>query len=227
MHIIIGILVLLAIIIGPKYLAANALRRHSEPRDYLPGTGGDLARNLLKELGLSEVKVELSEGPDHYDPESKSVRLSQSNLVGKSLTAVAVAAHEVGHAIQDHEQYAPLKMRASLVKFTQRIEKFGAMAMMAIPVIALSTRSPSAGFLTFAVGLVSLGSSALAHIVTLPVEFDASFKRALPILLKGGYISESEEKDVREILRACAFTYVAGSLASLLNVWRWVAILRR
>ena len=227
MHIVLVILVLLAVLIGPKYLAANALRRHSEPRDDLPGSGGELAKNLLKELGVNDVKVELSAGPDHYDPESKTVRLSEGNLTGKSLTAVAVAAHEVGHAIQDHERYAPLKARTTLVKFTQRFEKFGAIVMMAIPVIALSTRSPSAGFLAFIIGLASLGSAALAHIVTLPVEFDASFNRALPILKNGGYISESEEKDVREILRACAFTYVAGSLASLLNIWRWVAILRR
>jgi len=227
MYIIIAIVVLLALLIGPKYLAANALKRHSEQRDYLPGTGGELATNILSELGLLNVKVELSKGPDHYDPESKTVRLSENNLTGKSLTAVAVAAHEVGHAIQDHQGYAPLKARTTLLKFAQRIEKLGAMAMMAIPVIALSTRSPSAGLLALILGLSSLGSSALAHIVTLPVEFDASFNRALPILKNGGYISESEEEDVREILRACAFTYVAGSLASLLNIWRWVAILRR
>ncbi|VAX14740.1 hypothetical protein MNBD_NITROSPINAE04-1167 [hydrothermal vent metagenome] len=227
MPVILTILVLLALLIGPKYLASNALRRHSAPREYLPGTGGELAKNILGELGLHEVKVELSAGPDHYDPETKTVRLSQNNLTGKSLTAVAVAAHEVGHAIQDHQGYAPLKARTTLLKFAQRIEKLGAIAMMAIPVIALSTRSPSVGLLTFIVALLSLGSGALAHIVTLPVEFDASFNRALPILKNGGYISESDEKDVREILRACAFTYVAGSLASILNVWRWVAILRR
>ena len=96
MHIVLVILVLLAVLIGPKYLAANALRRHSEPRDDLPGSGGELAKNRLKELGVNDVKVELSAGPDHYDPESKTVRLSEGNLTGKSLTAVAVAAHELG-----------------------------------------------------------------------------------------------------------------------------------
>ncbi len=228
MHIVLAIVFMLAILVGPKLWAASALKRYSQPRDYLSGSGGELAVHLLKERGLTDVKVELSPGgQDHYDPEKKAVRLSESNLHGKSLTAVAVAAHEVGHAIQDHEEYAPLKARSAMVRFTQQMEKFGAAAMFAIPVIAAVTRSPSAGALMFVLGFLSLGSSAVAHIVTLPVEWDASFSRALPILKEGGYITGQDEKSVRKILRACALTYVASSLASLLNVWRWVAILRR
>jgi Zn-dependent membrane protease YugP len=99
--------------------------------------------------------------------------------------------------------------------------------MLAIPVVALATRSPSASGLVFLLGLVSIGTGVLVHLVTLPTEWDASFTRALPLLKGGHYINTDEERQVRRILRACALTYVAGSLASLLNMARWIAVLRR
>lgn len=227
MHLALLVVVLLAIIVGPQIWAKRTLTQHAEPLEYLPGSGGELAAHLVKTLGLDGVTVEITPAGDHYDPIAKTIRLTEANFRGKSLTAVAVAAHETGHAIQDHEEYAPLKTRTSLVKIVQQMEKLGAMFMLAIPVVAGLTRSTSAGLLMFLFGLATLGLGALAHIVTLPVEWDASFGRALPVLIQGGYIGEDDEKTVRKILRACAFTYVASSLASLLNVWRWVAILRR
>ena len=155
------------------------------------------------------------------------MRLSPDNLNGRSLTAVATAAHEVGHAIQDHAGYPPLHARTRLVQVAQHAEKFGSIAMLAMPVIALASRSPSAGALMFLIGVMSIGMGTLVHMITLPTEWDASFARALPLLKAGQYISADEEHHVRRILRACAMTYVAGSLASLLNLARWIAILRR
>ena len=227
MHILLAMVIILAIFIGPNLLASRELRRHSTPLERLPGTGGELAAHLVDKLGLTGVAVELSSTVDHYDPEDKAVRLVENNFNGKSLTAIAVAAHEVGHAIQDYEGYAPLRSRTALVKFVQQVEKAGSVAIFAIPVVAGITRSPTAGFLLFLFAVISLGSGALAHIVTLPVEWDASFKRALPVLIEGGYISGEQQKDVRKILRACALTYLAASLAGIFNVWRWIAILRR
>jgi uncharacterized protein len=99
--------------------------------------------------------------------------------------------------------------------------------MIMIPVITILVRLPAAGVLMFLAGLASLGASVVVHFVTLPVEWDASFRRALPILEKGEYISRKDQSAARRILTACALTYVANSLTSLLNLWRWIAILRR
>jgi Zn-dependent membrane protease YugP len=178
-------------------------------------------------LNLSAVQVQLTELGDHYDPIQKVVRLSQANWEGKSLTAIVTAAHEVGHAIQDHIGYQPLQQRTQLIEIAQSAEKIGAILMVMIPVVALVIRIPAASILMFLGGLASLGTAALVHLVTLPVEWDASFRRALPLLAKGQYITVKDQRAARLILTACALTYVAASLASLLNLWRWLAILKR
>jgi len=226
MHIIILILLLAVIIYGPQFWAKRVLKKYSQHRDDFPGTGGELAEHLLKQFNMA-VKVEITEAGDHYDPIEKVVRLSSDNFHGKSLTAVATAAHEVGHAIQDYSGYKALHNRTKLVRIAQITEKFGAGLMMLIPVIALIARIPAAGVLMFLGGIASLGASVLVHLITLPVELDASFNRALPILEKGQYINEIDQKAARKILTACALTYVASSLVSLLSLWRWIAILRR
>ena len=227
MPFLILLLLLIALIYGPQIWAKRILTKYSKHRNDFPGTGGQLARHLLDQLDMSEVKVEVTELGDHYDPIEKSVRLSQANWGGKSLTAVVTAAHEVGHAIQDRTAYQPLQARSKLVGIANKAEKIGAGLMMMIPVIAIIVAIPAAGLLVFLGGLASLGASVVVHLVTLPVEWDASFERALPILKKGEYISNKDQLAARQILTACALTYVASSLSSLLNLWRWIAILRR
>jgi hypothetical protein len=143
------------------------------------------------------------------------------------LTAVAVAAHEVGHAIQHQRNEPKFALRHRLVKLAQTTQQLGAGAMFLLPVAMAITRAPSTGLVMAAIGLGSMASATLVHLVTLPVEIDASFGKALPILMAGHYIQPGDETAVRRVLRAAAFTYVASSLASLLNLARWLAFLRR
>ena len=220
------IVLVLCIVFLPSWWARYILNRHNIPRPDMPGTGGELAIHLVNECGLKDVTVERTEKGDHYDPIGKVVRLSESNYDGKSLTAITVAAHEIGHAIQDHIGYRPLRLRTSLVGYAQFAERFGAVVLIALPFITVLTRAPAAGAMTFMAGLTILLVPVLVHLITLPVEFDASFNRALPILSQR-YLTSEEMPAARTILKACAFTYVAASLATLLNVWRWIAILRR
>lgn len=225
MMIVVLIGVLLALFLLPNLWAQWVLKRHGAPRDDYPGTGGELAEHLLERLGIEGVMVEMTEGGDHYDPQARRVRLSQEHYAGRSLTAVTVAAHEVGHAIQHHQGYAPLAARTRLVRVAQRAEKLGALLMMAAPVLLVATRMPGGTLLLVLAAVLSFGTAALVHLITLPVELDASFQRALPLLK--GYIPPYDMPGARHVLTACAFTYVAASLASLLNLGRWLAILRR
>ena len=227
MHFIILGIIVFAVVFGPQIWAKRTFARYSQPQDHFPGTGGELARHLLNMSNLNEIKLEETETGDHYDPTTKTVRLSAANINGKSLTAIAIAAHEVGHAIQDAQEHPMLILRTKLVKTAQIAEKVGSAAIIAAPIATMLTRAPAAGALFFMIGIGSMFVSTLVHLVTLPVEWDASFGKALPMLRAGKYLSEDELKAAEKILKAAALTYVAGSLASLLNLWRWIAILRR
>ena len=221
------LILILGAVFGPQMWARHVLAKHGRVRDDLAGTGSELARHLLDGLNLAEVKVETTDRGDHYDPLEKAVRLSPESSGKRSLTALVVATHEVGHAIQDATGYQPFYARTRLVRGGQAVQKIGAGLMMAIPLIAILTRSPRLGIFMILVGLATLGTSFVVHLVTLPVEWDASFRRALPLLATNRLIPERDQGAAREILTACALTYVASSLASLLNLWRWIAILRR
>ena len=220
------IIIAAVVLFGPHLWARYVLNRYNR-QEYFSGSGIDLARLVVERLNLDDVTVEMTETGDHYDPETKTIRLTRQNCGRKTLTAVVVAAHEIGHAIQDRSGYRPLKARTRMVVTAQKVERFGAIAMMAVPVLAGITRAPSIGFLMFAAGLATLGIPVLVHLLTLPTEFDASFRRALPMLISGSYIPRENIPAARKILLACALTYVSNSLIGLLNVWRWIRILRR
>jgi Zn-dependent membrane protease YugP len=227
MHILLLLAILLAALVGPSLWVRRVMARYSRPNDRYGHTGAETARRLLDALELQSVAVEISETGDHYDPQARAVRLAAGNYQGRSLTAVTVAAHEVGHALQDARGFAPLKWRTRLVQWVGPVEKMGAALMMATPLIIGLTRLPMAGLLIFLGGLMSLGSSVLIHLLTLPTEFDASFGRAMPLMRQQAVLYETDERHARRLLRAAAMTYVAASLMSLLNVARWIAILRR
>ena len=225
-----AILLVLALVIGlamlPQIWVRNVIARHSADRPDIPGTGGQFARHLLDEMKLHHVKVEETNLGDHYDPEAKAIRLMPQNMNGRSLAAVVIAAHETGHAMQDATGYQPLQARTRLAKQAVRIQKVGAIVMLAAPIMMVLVRTPSILIIEVLAGVLILGLSIVMHAFTLPVEFDASFKRALPVLKEGGYIRETDMPAARQILRAAAFTYVAAAAMSLLDVARWIRILR-
>lgn len=221
------IVALIALILGPGIWVQRVLKKYSEPDDRYAGTGASLARHLLDKHGLQSVSVEATDAGDHYDPVAKVVRLSPDKHDGRSLTAITVAAHEVGHAIQDHTHYRPLKWRTRLVRGSRTLEKIGAGVLILSPFLGVMTGVPVLGVFTFLGGMLALGTSAIIHFVTLPTEFDASFNRALPMLDDHKILKTVDRPHARRLLTAAALTYVSASLMSLLNIARWIAILRR
>ena len=227
MHLLLPLVLIFALVFGPGLWVRNVMSRYNSPADRYDGTGGELARYLLDNNGLQHIKVEETEQGDHYDPVEKVVRLTPEKLNGHSLTAVTVAAHEVGHAIQDATGYAPLKVRTQLINLTQPVQKLGAGILMTAPLVGMLTRAPMVSLLMILGGFMSMGITSLVHLITLPTELDASFNRALPMLEKDGGLKPVDLPHARRLLKAAALTYLAASLASLLNIARWWALLRR
>ncbi len=221
------ILLVIAMIFGPGLWVRTVMTRYSKPENRYEGTGGELARHLLDKKGLQQVKVEETNQGDHYDPVEKVIRLMPDRFNGRSLTAITVAAHEVGHALQDAGNYPPLRIRTQLITLTRPIERIGAGILMASPFIGALTRVPMLTVLMVIGGMMSLGATTLVHLITLPTELDASFVRALPLLRDEGILKPVDQPHARRLLKAAALTYLSASLASLLNIARWWALLRR
>jgi len=227
MQIIILLLVLLAVILGPGMWVRTVMKRYSKPPDRYAVTGAEAARRLLDAHELHDIGTEMTEAGDHYDPLEKVVRLSAQHYASKSLAAVVIAAHEVGHAVQDATGYAPLKLRTRLVQWVGPVQKVGAGLLMSAPLIIAITRMPIAGGLMLMGGMLTMGSAVVVHLLTLPTELDASYRRALPMLARHDVLIDGDEPHARRLLKAAALTYVSASLMSLLNMARWWAILRR
>jgi Zn-dependent membrane protease YugP len=224
--VIIGAVLFLALAILPTLWVKAVLAHYSGDRPDFPGTGGEFARHVLDGMGLGHVKVEETKDGDHYDPSAKTVRLAPQRFNGRSLTAVVVAAHEVGHAMQHATGWSALERRTQIAKLSLTIEAIGAIAIMMAPIVAVVLHHPVGLLLELLGGLAILGISVALHVVTLPVEFDASFNRAMTVLTQGRYIPTADLAAARHILWAAAFTYVAGALVSLINVMRWMRVLR-
>jgi len=225
-YLILAIL-LFVLILGPQAWAKHILQKYSTPRDDIPGTGRELVKHLRKKFDLPYLKVEGTELGDHYDPSDKTVRLSKTNLDARSLTAITVAAHEFGHALQDARQYKPLTTRTAMVRTAQKLERIGGVALLLMPLIAFTPAGARLALPLMLVVILSMLVNTVVHLVTLPVEFDASFGRALPILREGQYINNRDYRAARRILTACALTYLASSLSGLLNFWRWLRVFRK
>lgn len=174
-------------------------------------TGAQTARMILDQNGLSNVKVEPVAGTltDHYDPRSKVVRLSEGNFSGNSIAGVSVAAHEVGHAIQDATGYVPMKLRSGLVP----IVNFGASLWM--PLFFMGILGFGAFFINLAI--IAFAGVLAFHLVTLPVEINAS-TRAYGLLTRYGILSRNEAGGTKRVLTAAAFTYIAAALTSVLTL---------
>jgi len=223
------ILVILVILLfGPQVWANYVLKRYSTDIEDMPGTGGELAEHLVNRFELDDINVEITEKEgDHYNPEERIIRLAEPIHKGKSLTAIVVAAHEVGHALQQKYGYRPFLLRWRMAKYVAIAEKMASAILIVFPFAAMLTRMPVIGAFMLMIGVGIMLLPVIFHLVTLPVEWDASFGRALPILTAGNYIPDSAVPIARKILTAAALTYVAASLASVLNFYRWIAILRR
>jgi Zn-dependent membrane protease YugP len=221
-----GALLLLALVFGPQWWIRRVMARHGADRPDLPGTGGDFARHLLDEAKLRDVKVELTGDGDHYDPETRTVRLLPDHHDSRSVAAIAVAAHEVSHAIQHARGEPAFARRVELVRQLIWVERLAMGILILAPVLFILVKSPALVALQVLAGIALLGIRVAVHVVTLPVEFDASFAKALPVLEGRKYLSGPDLPAARSVLRAAALTYVAAALATLLNVARWFRILR-
>lgn len=221
-----ALLLLLAVVTLPQLWVRHTLDRHGVDRPDLPGTGGELARHLLDRFDLGNVTVETTDRGDHYDPEAKAVRLLKQHFDGRSLAAVAVAAHEVSHALQDARGERMLALRQRLAKLAGGTDRIASFFFIAAPVLGVLARTPLAFAALIGVGIALLAVRVVVSLVTLPVEIDASFSKALPILKDGNYVQPKDMRAIRSLLGAAAFTYLAGALISLVNLARWIRLLR-
>jgi len=223
---ILSIFLVLAIY-APQIWVQYVMRRYAREIEDMPGTGGELAQHLLDVYKLSDVIVEEAQpGQDHFDPQAKAVRVSPSNYHGRSVTAVAVAAHEVGHAIQFHRQEPVSQLRGKYMPTALIIKKLGITALMFMPVITGIVHIPQVALLMILAGVLAMIVSALIYLIILPEELDASFNKALPMLVKGQYIQADQETAIRRVLQAAAMTYFAAALADVFRLWRWIGYLR-
>ena len=193
------------------------LKKNNEILQDMPFTGKELGLKLLKENKLDNVLIEPIKQVDHYNPLEKKVRISEEKLNKKSITSIAVVAHEIGHAIQDKENYKPLLLRQKLIEKTIIFQRVGSfLLIIGLPSIFAITKSPFITFLAAILIMGCLSTNVVIHLITLPVEFDASFKRALPILQK--YVPKENMRQCRSVLRAAAFTYLAQSIVSIFRL---------
>jgi Zn-dependent membrane protease YugP len=223
---IIGLVLLIGLIFGPQFWVRFVMRRHAGERADIPGTGAELAEHLLARAKIDDVVVEVTDQGDHYDPDGRCVRLLPQHFHGRSVTAVAIAAHEVSHAIQHARGEAAFEHRLQLVKNLIWVDRFAFGVLVVAPILFVFMHAPMLVVLQIGLSILFLAIRVLIHIVTLPVEFDASFSKALPILDAGGYLAGRDLPAARSVLRAAAMTYVAGALATLLNVARLLRVVR-
>ncbi|WP_092022131.1 zinc metallopeptidase [Marinobacter zhejiangensis] len=223
---IIAFVLLLLLIYGPHVWIRQVMRKHGAHDDDIPGTGGELAQHLINRFELSGVSVEATDLGDHYSPVDKAVRLSGDIYNGRSITALAVAAHEVGHAIQYHRQEAITHLRHRYLPLANSIQKLAVGFFFAVPLVLAIFKVPHAAIVMGVVGVAAMLASVLIQFIILPMELDASFNKALPILVKGDYIRKEQYQAANSVLKAAAFTYVAAALVDILRLGRWLTILR-
>lgn len=181
-------------------------------------TGREMAQQIMTRNGVNDVAIEEVGGvlSDHYDPRIKKVRLSQHNYEDSSLAAIAVGAHEVGHVLQHAQGYAPLGIRSAIAP----VANIGSMMAFPLFFIGFIFHSGMSGLL-MNLGLLFFAGAVVFHLVTLPVEFDAS-KRALQQLTESGSLAPQEVAGAKAVLDAAALTYVAAAAMSALQLLRMV-----
>ena len=192
----------------------STYNKYSRVYSYSGLTGAQAAAQILRQAGIYDVRIEHVSGnlTDHYDPKARVLRLSDSVYGSNSVAAIGVAAHECGHAIQDQEDYVPLRFRSAFVP----VANLG--TQVAFPILLLGVFLGSSHFL-IQVGLLCFFFGVLFQLITLPVEFNAS-GRAVRILRETGMMSDDELSKTKKVLSAAAMTYVAAAAASILSMLR-------
>lgn len=208
----------------PQWLVKRRMRRYHKIDDSLQGTGGELANHLIERFHLP-VTLDPSAPADYYDPQAKLVALSQDNYRNRSITAVAVAAHEVSHAMQDQKNWTPFVLRQRWAPVIARVQSITALVtsvgtfLIWLPGMAVVWR-------LMIIALIVAGLARLLfHLLTLPVEIHASYKLALPLLAE--YLPQEKLGQARKVLQAAAYTYVAQAMADFVNIGIWLRMLRR
>ncbi len=201
----------LILMVWAQYKVKSAFGKYSKVDVHSGLTGAETAAEILRSNGISDVHIESAGGflSDHYDPSKKVLRLSRDVYGGRSQASVGVAAHEVGHALQHAQGYAPLQLRTGLVPVVQ----LGSYVWMPL---LLAGMFLGIGELAI-VGVVAFAGIALFQLVTLPVEFNAS-KRAMVEVARLGIVTGPEATGAKAVLDAAALTYVAAAIQSVLTV---------
>ena len=196
----------------------STYNKYSRVYSYSGLTGAQAAAQILRQAGIYDVRIEHVSGnlTDHYDPKARVLRLSDSVYGSNSVAAIGVAAHECGHAIQDQEDYVPLRFRSAFVP----VANLG--TQVAFPILLLGVFLGSSHFL-IQVGLLCFFFGVLFQLITLPVEFNAS-GRAVRILRETGMMSDDELSKTKKVLSAAAMTYVAAAAASILSMVRLIIL---
>jgi len=196
-----------------QYKVKNTFNKYDEIKINNNISGAEAARRILLNNNLDIVEIKKTDGrlSDHYDPKNKTLNLSSEVYNNSSISAVGVAAHEVGHAIQDKENYKPLSLRASLVPAANIGSSFG----LPLAIFGFFIRA----IFLIMTGFVLFSAAFLFHLVTLPVEFNAS-NRAISNLKNNNLLTDQEIKGAKKVLKAAAFTYVATTLVALANMLR-------
>ncbi len=200
----------------------SAYKKYAQVQTHNRITGAEAARQIMHTAGIGGLPVESVPGEmtDHYDPKAKVVRLSQGVYGSASIAALGIAAHEVGHAIQDAQGYAPMRLR----HFMYPVSALGSRLAFPLIIGGLIFGASGGGFL-LTLGIWLFSAAVAFTIVTLPVEFDAS-RRAVKALASGGYLSTEELAGVRKVLNAAALTYVAAAAVAVLQLVRLLLISR-
>ena len=223
---ILGALFILALTLLPQYWVKQVFAKNRQDTPNILGNGKDFALHLLEKLKIKNITVVEQKGGNYYDPVKKVLALSPENYNEKSLCAVVIAAHEVGHIIQDYSNSFLLKLRFFLVKLFQTIRLVSNSLLIISPFLFVFR--PVSGLLAL---LLYFGASligVLIHLCTLPLELDASFSKALPILEKGGYLNKKQLPKAKQILQAAAFTYLAAALNNIIfSIFQWRGWTRR
>jgi uncharacterized protein len=214
---IIYLLILIIVPLWAQSKVKSTYKKYSKVMNENMMTGAQVARKILDDNGLYDVSVEEVNGvlSDHYDPRSKVVRLSSGNFHGYSAAAAAIAAHEVGHAIQDAQSYAFLRFRHSLVPIANLGDKLSFFFIIGGFLLGLMD--------LVLIGVIFMSFAVLFQLITLPVEFDAS-NRAMDQLVATGIIRNNEEKQTKKVLNAAALTYVAAALVAVAELIRFASM---